>query len=640
MLIISNLNVPKYNFRLMNVTKSILSDLYFLGPKGEQRKFLSEAIDLITNDYVFWRRNFYPKDPPAILHRSLTSDEAKDYNDIFMQSLIKLLGELKQDLPFFSPRYIAHMTPDISLPSIIGYYAGLLYHSNNVSVEASPVTLKYEIEVGKEFARLFGFDDEKSFGHITSGGTVANYESIFFNKAIRFIPLTLGLIIKVKKYPWPEFLPKTVWELLNISIEKTPIILDKFSKIEMEEGISLKSLINQYSISTLGDWDYWQLIEKQFDQAITSPVIIAPATSHYSWSKASNLFGIGRQNILQVKVDKNLVMDVVHLNEVLNYCNENKIPIIQIVCVLGTTEFGSFDPIHEIIPILESWRAKNLYCPLHLDAAYGGYFKTMFTKAQSEKDQYLELVFQYTSMSDSITIDPHKLGHTPYGAGVFLTKHGFVKEFLSETAEYCLASQSVDEPVQIGKYILEGSKSGAIATAVYFTNKLITLNYEGYGKLLNCFNEIAMTFYQKILNFNCVDTTNKQFEILPIVMPQSNLVCFYLRPKKTNSLSEINKFNAKVIQHFFHGHNDRIHDYKYFVSKTKLNISKLTSKSEEDIFKKITIDDKELLLFRVVFLNLWFNTYNENNQIYSDDFINEIELQSNITLKDEARLDE
>jgi glutamate/tyrosine decarboxylase-like PLP-dependent enzyme len=613
--------------------KTNLSDLYFLGPKGEQRKFLSETIDLITNDYVFWRRNFYPKDPPAILHRDLMSDVAKDYNDVFMQSLIKLLGELKQDLPFFSPRYIAHMTPDISLPSIIGYYAGLLYHSNNVSVEASPVTLKYEVEVGKEFARLFGFDDEKSFGHITSGGTVANYESVFFNKAIRFIPLTIGLILKIKKCPWPASIPKTIWELVNIPIEEIPQIIKDFHKVKTEVGTSYANLIDRYSIATLGDWNYWKLIEEQFEQKISAPVIIAPATSHYSWSKASHLFGIGRKNILQVKVDKNLVMDVSHLNQVLNFCEENKIPVLQIVCVLGTTEFGSFDPIHEIVPLLNSWKSKKLYCPLHLDAAYGGYFKTMFTGENDGNNDYLNSVFKYSAHADSITIDPHKLGHTPYGAGVFLTKHGFVKEFVSEKAEYCLADQAADEPMQIGKYILEGSKSGAVATSVYFTNKLITLDSKGYGKLLQNFNEIATLFYQKILSFNQLNEGHRLFEIVPLMEPQSNLICFYLRPKNANSLLEINEFTAKIIQFFFHGHNDRIHDYKYFVSKTKLSIDKLTSGASENLFKEISVDDKNLLLFRIVFLNKWFNTYNEHNQLYSDDFLNEIEIQSNLILK-------
>jgi len=128
----------------------------------------------------------------------------------------------------------------------------------------------------------------------------------------------------------------------------------------------------------------------------------------------------------------------------------------------------------------------------------------------SKEDDYLFQVLKHTAKADSITIDPHKLGHTPYGAGVFLTKHGFVKEFVSETAEYCLASQADDEPLQIGKYILEGSKPGAAATSVYFTNKLISLDSEGYGKMLGKFNNIALGSYQKILKFNLSNSKNKK----------------------------------------------------------------------------------------------------------------------------------
>ncbi|MDE2996196.1 MAG: hypothetical protein OXT73_05590 [Bacteroidota bacterium] len=32
-------------------------DLYFLGPKSEQRQFLYEALQMVVNDHVFWRRN-------------------------------------------------------------------------------------------------------------------------------------------------------------------------------------------------------------------------------------------------------------------------------------------------------------------------------------------------------------------------------------------------------------------------------------------------------------------------------------------------------------------------------------------------------------------------------------------------------
>src|SRR5690606_32545759 len=115
----------------------------------------------------------------------------QDFQDNLVQSLSELLAELKMGIPFFSPRYMAHMTADVSMPGILAYYAGLLYNANNVSGEASPVTLKYELEVGRQFSRLFGYDDKSSFGHITSGGTVANLESVYYNKASRFIPATL-----------------------------------------------------------------------------------------------------------------------------------------------------------------------------------------------------------------------------------------------------------------------------------------------------------------------------------------------------------------------------------------------------------------------------------------------------------------
>src|SRR5690606_28633419 len=155
-----------------------------------------------------------------IPYRNLMSPVGQEYQENLIQSLVQLLAELKMDIPFFSPRYLAHMTADVSLPALLGYYAGLLYNANNVSGEASPVTLKYELEVGKQFSRLFGYHDKESFGHITSGGTVANFESVFYNKASRFIPATLGLVLKEKKLPWPSFLPDDLWKLLNFKLSE------------------------------------------------------------------------------------------------------------------------------------------------------------------------------------------------------------------------------------------------------------------------------------------------------------------------------------------------------------------------------------------------------------------------------------
>ena len=619
------------------MNKNILSDLYFLGPKSEQRKFLHEIIELINNDYIFWRRNLYPKDPPTIPHQHLTSECAREYNNLLMQNLIQLLGELKSDVPFFSPRYIAHMTSEVALPALIGNYAGLLYHSNNVTIESSPVTLKYELEVGAQFADLFNFHPKNSFGHITSGGTVANLESVFYNKACRFIPASVGLMFLSKKITWPSFLPLDIWKLLNFSIEEIPDLLDKIDIHGKKVQINLLDELNNFTPNFLGEFTFWNEIRNHFTENIKHPSLVVPTTSHYSWSKAAHIFGIGKNNILEVKINKQLSMDMNHLNEVLEYCLNSKTPIIQLVVVLGTTEFGTFDPLDEIIIILKKWREKGLYVPVHLDAAYGGYFNTIFKNNTSElKNNHpllgLNKIFKATCYADSATIDPHKLGFTPYGAGIFITNHQFTKEFVAENADYCLSDikQSGDTPIALGKYILEGSKSGAIATSVYFTNKIIPLNYSGYGHHLENLIYIT-THFLKTLKTNLTNdkSFSKLFDMNNIYQPESNIICFYLRPKNIYNATEVNTFTLKLINTFYPGPNDKTQNFNYFVSKTKLNIKKLTGKAVNDIFEnKIEFDTDGIYLFRLVFLNKWINTLNELGISYQDDFINKIKEAS------------
>ena len=599
-----------------------LQDLYFLGPKGEQRKFFQEMIELINNDMIFWRRNFWPKDPPVIPYRNLTSETGHDYQDDFIQGLVKLLGELKMDVPFFSPRYVAHMTGDLSLPGLIGYYAGLLYNSNNVSAEASPVTLKYELDVGKEFARLFGFNEKSSFGHITSGGTVANFESLFYHRGARFIPATMGLALKKEKLPWPDFLTVDSWELLNVPIESVPKYLEHFHHYASEHGLDYQKLLTKYSSSTLGEFRFW----KELD--ISTPVMIVPATAHYSWSKASNLFGLGRENCLQVKVDDRLSMSMNDFDRILKHCHENRRPVLQTVGVLGSTEYGSVDPLDKMVNILKEWKEKGLYSPLHLDAAYGGYFKTMFIegkkfpeKAREASEHFSELqrIFNVTGEADSITVDPHKLGHVPYGAGIFITKHGFSKEFIAEEADYCLVSDGDGvESFPLGKYILEGSKPGASATSVFFSHKIIPMDSDGFGGL-NCelFN-IAGRFH-KLLK----EASNENFQFVPINDPQSNLLCFFIRPRDSHTISEINEFTQKLIQHFFPRPADHIQEFNYYMSRTSLKFSKLDGEGPKSL-EGLERDIDHLKLARLVFLNRWFDRENGRGISYMEDFINEI----------------
>lgn len=609
-----------------------LQNLYFLGPKGEQRKFFQDMIELINNDMIFWRRNFHPKDSPTIPYSHLTSPIGQSFQDHFMQSLIQLLAELKTDMPFFSPRYIAHMTGDMTLPGIVGYYAGLLYHSNNVSAEASSATLKYELSVAKDFSKLFGYDHENSFGHITSGGTVANLESVFYFKATRFIPAIMALAIKTEHLPWPDFLNQDLWSLLNTPLEQLPQLISKFKTYCSVHQKNYATLINTYSLATLGDQVFWEQLRIYFNQKIGLPVIIVPSNAHYCWSKASHLFGIGRKQCLQVQMNSQLTMSMEHLKTILAECEKNKNPIIQLVCVLGSTEFGTFDNLPEIIKIKQS---SSIYFPIHIDAAYGGYFKSIFeqgkqfpsiaTQAQNTYPTIFK-IFNETKNTDSITVDPHKLGSTPYGAGVFLTKHGFSKDYVAEEAAYCLSQdQQSESDFPLGKYIIEGSKPGASAASVYFSNKIIPLNSDGYGGLIWDFCQVANEFYHLIAQTNQTqDQFSKEFHIQVITPPQSNIICFYIKPNKLTNLNQLNNFTESLVYDFFPRETDHIQNFKFIVSKTKLYFSKFNEEDKCTIIPNIEINDDYLLLFRLVFMNRWFTQENSPGKNYMNEFIDEI----------------
>src|SRR5690606_29173426 len=93
---------------------------------------------------------------------------------------------------------------------------------------------------------------------------------------------------------------------------------------------------------------------------------------------------------------------------------------MMVVSVAGTTELGTFDPIDEVSKLLTTYRdERDLHIWHHVDAAYGGYFcsldRTTLPKATAKAVKGIQ-------DSDSITLDPHKLGYVPYASGSLLIR--------------------------------------------------------------------------------------------------------------------------------------------------------------------------------------------------------------------------
>ena len=193
---------------------------WFLGPKAENSKIWSEVINYIFQDYVHWRRNYFPEDQVTVTH--VKRRELELWFDKLNNEIDILVNQLKAHYPFHSPRYFAHMLSEQTLPAVAGYFAGMLYNPNNVTEEAAPITVELEIEVGKIISEMLGYDTRKSWAHITSGGTLANLEAIWISRISLFVPLIIKEYCQKNKFEFKIKLAngnsKLITEIPNLEL--------------------------------------------------------------------------------------------------------------------------------------------------------------------------------------------------------------------------------------------------------------------------------------------------------------------------------------------------------------------------------------------------------------------------------------
>src|SRR5207342_3268214 len=99
---------------------------------------------------------------------------------------------------------------------------------NNVSEDAAPVTVELEIRAGLQLARMLGYPDDPArkdcaFGHLTSGGTVANYQALRLALALKAFPVALRAAC-VRDIGVPD----DDWAAFNLGRSQTLALLDRW----------------------------------------------------------------------------------------------------------------------------------------------------------------------------------------------------------------------------------------------------------------------------------------------------------------------------------------------------------------------------------------------------------------------------
>ena len=403
----------------------------FIGDKAENGSNYKRLMNKLMEEHLGWRENYIPDDLEGISVETQKSQSFINTENRMENVLDELSRKLRGGtIPWQSERYWGHMNSETLMPSIIAYSYAMLWNSNNVALESSMATSQMEAEVGADFTKLFGFED--GWGHIAADGSIANLEGLWYARCIKSIPLAIAEVLPEKVEGMSQ------WQLLNMSVEEILAMIESFTddEIDMVKAASSRSGKN---IQKLGKW-------------------IVPQTKHYSWVKALDITGVGIDNIINIPVTTNYRTNLEELEKVLRKCKEEETPVLGVVAVVGTTEEGQVDRVDKIVELREQLKSEGFYFYLHVDAAYGGYGRSIFIDEDGSFIDYDKLeethkkhgLFNYPveitrdvyegykaiKYADSVTVDPHKMGYVPYTAGGFVIRHKDMRNIISYFASY------------------------------------------------------------------------------------------------------------------------------------------------------------------------------------------------------------
>jgi glutamate/tyrosine decarboxylase-like PLP-dependent enzyme len=566
---------PELNLHGERTDKTI--GAWFLGPKGENEALLLELVEKAVAEHAKARRGTHSDDPEWIDKKVKDSTQYKNATEQLKFYFTKLLEDLKQSVPFFSYRYQGHMLWDVTLPAVLGYFAAFLWNQNNVAAEASPYTTRLEMAVGDDLCKMLGYavpprlplpehpddvgvnDDREEqlgpWGHITCGGSVANIESMWAARNLKFYPVALAAALRDDassvsrarglRVPLPNghsavLVELDLWSALNLKVDD---ILTLPGRLRKHYGVSpaeLTAALNTQSLQSLGFLEF----QRRHLGNLPSPVVIGSATMHYSWPKGAALLGLGASQVWRVAVDLNCRLDLVALRQALDRCLAERRPVIQVVSITGTTEQSAVDPLNDILQLREEYRRAGLEFFVHADAAWGGYFASLLRTPEKAgawapeafikpdvgltrpypvkyvMSEYVHQQLEALQRADSITIDPHKAGFVPYPAGALCYRDVRTRELVSLKAPVIF--HGLADPT-VGVFGIEGSKPGAAAAAVYLSHRVIGPDASGYGMILGKTMFNSTRFYSAIATLDLLEAEHKQAHERIITAPLQRL---------------------------------------------------------------------------------------------------------------------
>lgn len=248
--------------------------------------------------------------------------------------------------------------------------------------------------------------------------------------------------------------------------------------------------------------------------------IYTSSIAHFSTEKSAHLMGLGYNAVRKVPVDDRQKMNISSLKEMINQDIKNGLIPIAVVATIGTTDFGSIDPIKDIRIICD-----NNKMWLHADAAFG----SGLILSHKYRDRLDGL-----NLADSITVDFHKMFMQSISCGVFLLKDQANFETTSLYADYLNREEDEEEGYTnlVGKSLQTTRRFDALK--IWMSFKLI--GKEGFDELITKTVDLALETYNLLSN-------NRDFEV--VTKPEISSIVFRLLDKNKSDI-EVDNLNAKI----------------------------------------------------------------------------------------------
>lgn len=245
--------------------------------------------------------------------------------------------------------------------------------------------------------------------------------------------------------------------------------------------------------------------------------------AHYTHERMSEVLNL---EVAPVKTDARGRIDLDALESVLQTDR-----VGTVVLTAGTTGLGSVDPIADALPLCDAHDVR-----LHVDAAYGGFFRLLAEDEGRSMDGFPADHFHAIRRADSVAIDPHKHGLQPYGCGCILFRDPTVGRFYQHDSPY---TYFTSDELHLGEISLECSRAGAAAGALWCTLQALPLApNDGVGAILAACLRAARTWADRI---------HSSEELTLLSPPETDIVAYFPTPDRP-TLSAVDTASQKLFE--------------------------------------------------------------------------------------------